>query len=424
MLNSARFARHAAFALLLVGVCIALAGCGGGGHGKYTSEHISQAQERMSMIKSGTEWQMAHQQFLAGDLDKALKTIDRSIGMNEKVPKSHVLRGRILLEKSRLEEARQEFLTAQKLDPNFVEAHYYLGIVYERVNQTDDALACYRKAMEIDSANAQYVVAGAEMLIAQNRLDDADKLLEERKQYLQYNPAIRQTQGQIAQLRNDPKRAAQLFSEALLLAPGDQSITEDLVQAQLASAQYADAESHIGKLLDNEANKGRTDLKSMRAKCFIALNRPVDARTLLEEITSDKDGASDLRSWIDLGNVCAILHDKGGLRTAMQRVTAMAPDRPDGYMLKAMFCRQDNRLADAIAATDQAIAKTTAGGGTVKDASPFVLKAIIQQDQGLVVEARATLVQSQKVDPDSAQVRGLLNALDRNAVASHPDAAP
>ncbi len=397
-----------ASAVLALALAATLTGCGGtGGHGKSTTAFLSQAQDKMSMLKSGTEWQMAHQQFLAGDLDKALKTVDRSIALNEKVPKSHVLRGRIMLEKSRLEEARKEFLAATTLDPAFVEAHYYLGIVYERVNQPEDALAAYRKAMELDSANAQYVVAGAEMLVAQNRLDEADQLLTDRKQFLQYNAAIRQTQGHIAQLRSDDKRAVQLYAEALLLAPGDQSITEDLIQAHMSCGQFADAESFLTKLLDKEPNQNRRDLKAMKAKCLIALNRPVDARTFLQEITSDKDGAADLRAWTDLGNVCAILHDKGGLRSAMQRVMAIAPEHPEGFMLKAMFCRQDNRLADALAAADQAVAK--AG----KDASPYVLKAIIQQDLGQTNEAKQTLAQAQQVDPRNPQAGALLAAFDR-----------
>ena len=414
--RTSRLIRAATLALATL-TAAALTGCGAlGKHGQFTQEHLNQAQEKMTMLKSGTEWQMAHQQFLAGDLDKALKTVDRSIAMNGTVPKSHLLRGRIMLEKSRLEEARQEFLTAQKIDPAFVEAYYYAGIVYERVNQSDEALASYSKAMELDSANAQYVVAAAEMLINQNKFDEASQLLVDRKQYLQYNAAVRQTMGHIAELKSDNAGAVVLFTEALLLAPGDQSISEDLVQAQISTAQYAEAESLLGKLLAKEENKNRRDLRGMRAKCLIALNRPVDARTALQELTADKDGSADLRSWIDLGNVCAILHDKGGLRNAMQRVMAMAPDRPEGYMLKAMFCRQDNRLNDALAAADAATAK--AG----KNSAPFVLKAIILQDLGQMVEARTTLAQAQQVDPQNPQASALLQSIDRT-VAS-PETQP
>jgi tetratricopeptide (TPR) repeat protein len=393
-----------------------MAGCNSGAHGKFTAEQMSQAQEKLAMIKSGTEWQMAHQQFLAGDLEKSLKTVDHSIELNPRVAKSHVLRGRVMLERSRLEEARAEFLTAQQLDPKFVEAPYYLGIVYERVNQYDKALDSYRQAMELDPSSAQYVVAAAEMLITVNKLDDAEKLLNERRQYLEYNAAIRQTLGHIALLRNDWNKAADLFAEALLLAPGDQPITEDLVQAQMLCGRYADAEMLLGKMLDKDENKMRRDLKAQRARCLIAMNRPVDARTILEELTSDKDGANDLRAWGDLGTVAAILKDKANLRSAMNRVMAIAPDRDEGYMLKAMYCKQDNRLDDAIVAVDIAISK--AG----KDASPYILKAMIQQDQGKFADSRSTLNRALALDPNNERAKALLGATD-TTVTSHPDAA-
>ncbi|MBY0311310.1 MAG: tetratricopeptide repeat protein [Phycisphaerales bacterium] len=392
---------------------VVLAGCG---QGQYTKEGKTAAVEKMAMLKSGTEWQMAHQQFLAGDLTKALKTVDRSIALNGKVPKSRVLRGRIMLERSRLEEARNEMLTALELDPNFVDAHYYLGVIYERVNQPADAMASYKKAMELDSANAQYVVAAAEMLISKEDLAGAETLLNERKQFLQYNPAIRQTMGHIATLRNDHAQAAQLFEEALLLAPGDQAITEDLIQSYLLARQFADAESHIGKLLDKKENADRRDLKYMRARCLMALNRPVEAREILQQLTSAKEGAADLRAWVDLGNVAAILRDKATLRQTMQRVQAMAPDKSDGFMLRAMYCRLDNRPDDALNAINQAVAR--AGN----DATPLVFKSIVLQDLGRSAEARATLAQARQVDPNNVQAMALLQQIESGrTITGHPD---
>ncbi len=393
---------------------VALSGCG---QGQYTKEGKTMAVEKMAMLKSGTEWQMAHQQFLAGDLTKSLKTVDRSIALNPKVPKSRVLRGRILMERSRLEEARNEMVTALELDPTFVDAHYYLGVIYERVNQPAEAMQSYKKAMELDSANAQYVVAAAEMLISKNDLASAESLLNERKQFLQYNPALRQTMGHIAALRGEHAQAAQFFEEALLLAPGDQAITEDLIQALLASRQFADAESHLAKLLDKSENADRRDLRYMRARCLMALNRPVEARDILQQLTSAKEGSADLRAWVDLGNVAAILKDKATLRQTMQRVQAMAPDRPDGFMLRAMYCRLDNRPADALSAINQAVAR--AGD----DATPLVFKSIVLQDLGRIGEARATLAQARQLDPNNLQVTALLNQIEGGGttVTGHPD---
>lgn len=408
-------------AFALVAAAGLLSGCTG--HGEYTKKHISQANEKMAMLKSGTEWNMAQQQFLAGDLDKSLKTVDRSIALNSNVPKSHVLRGRVLMERGRLEEAREAFLEAEKLNPEFVDAQYYLGIIHERVNQPDEAMTRYKRAMELDKSNPQYLVAASEMLISRGRLDEAESLIQAHQQTFQYNPAVRQIQGHIALLKDDPNGATEKFEQALLLAPGDPMILEDLIQAQVAASRFADAEVNIAKLLDKDGYKERRDLRQLRARCLIGLSRPVEARTILQELTMDKEGGSDLRSWTELGNVAVTLKDKVTLRQVQARLTAMAPDRSEGYVLRALFCKLDGRMENALEAADLAIAR--AG----KDAGPLVLKAMLLQDMNRFGEARQAAQQAVNLDPKSRKANDMLALLSSPnlngpVMASEPSANP
>ena len=251
-------------ALSLVLIAAALTGCNNSGskHGKYTAEHISAAQERMSMLKSGTEWQMAQQQFLSGDLEKSFKTVNRSIAINPKVAKSHVLRGRILIEKGRLEEARDSLLEAEKLAADNVEVQYYLGIIHEQFSQPTEVLARYQKAADLDTGNVQYVIAAAEMMAQIGQLDQAEQYINDRKQNFEYNAAVRQSLGHIAMLRGDPETAAERFNEAMLLAPDDPAIMEDVAQSQFAAGNFAEAEFATSKLLEREENKDRATSSS------------------------------------------------------------------------------------------------------------------------------------------------------------------
>ncbi|MCA9312156.1 MAG: hypothetical protein KDA21_13165, partial [Phycisphaerales bacterium] len=52
----------------------ALAGCSG--HGQYTGTFKQDAELRLTNLKAATEWDRARGQFLAGDLAKALETVD------------------------------------------------------------------------------------------------------------------------------------------------------------------------------------------------------------------------------------------------------------------------------------------------------------------------------------------------------------
>lgn len=405
-------------ALTMTAAAALLALAGGCGQGKFTGAHKSAAEEKLSLIKSGTEWNMAHQQFMAGDLDKALRSVDQSIALNDRVPKSHVLRGRILMEKGRLEEARGSLLEAEKLDPTSAEPQYYLGIIHERFNQPEEALARYRKASACEPGNAQFVVASAEMLIYMDRLDEAESLLSERRGDFQYNAAICQSLGQIKTIRGEHELAARYFDEARLLAPDDNAIVEDLARSQIACGRFAEAEYHLGRLIEADKDQTRRDLMHLRARCLVKLDRPVEARSILQTLTGGAEGAGDLEAWVMLGNVAATLNDSGRLRTASQRVIALAPNAYEGHFLKALHLRRQGDSSAALAS-----AETAAKLSTV-DPGPQILRALIQQDLGRRADARKSLLAALKLDPKNASARQLMDTLDsRPAVATHPAAA-
>ncbi|MBC7773685.1 MAG: tetratricopeptide repeat protein [Pyrinomonadaceae bacterium] len=389
-----------------------LVGCAG--HGEYTQEHIKNSQERMSQLKSGTEWQMAQQQFLAGDLDKAHKSIDKSLTLNPEVTKSHVLKGRILMEKGQLEFARQSFLEAEKIDPTYVEAQYYLGIVHERFNEPEEALQRYTNAMGLDTTNAQYVIAAGDMMVQLGTLEAAAAFLLERRSNFEYNGAIRQSLGHIAVLQQQYPKAVEYFSEALLLSPDDLTVVEDLARAQYSAQRFADAEINLGKLLANDRYADRRDIKHLQAKCMIAGDRPVEARQILVQLTSNVDGAGDVDAWVDLGSASYILADKVRLRNVASRLVALAPERHEGYMYKAMVQRMDGDMTGAVASLDLAAARTTS------DSTPLLLKGMIEQDLGQTEAAKRSYAAATKIDPNGPARRAYESLGGTTTLAEHP----
>ncbi len=390
---------------LIVGAAAlaSLAGCSG--HGKYTKEGVSLAKQRVAAAKAGTEYQMAQQQFFAGELDKALKTVNSSLKITAEIPKVHVLKGRILLEQGDLTASYASFQEAQKLDEELAEPHYYLGILHERFREPQIALERYSKAATLDDSNPQYVVAAAEMLMLMGRLEEADALLGEKLETFAYDAAIRQTQGHVQMLRGDYAGAVQLFNQALLLAPDDQMIMEDLVQAQLAAGQYAEAEFNITRLMDSDKT-GRRDLKHMRVRCLMVLDRPVEARSILLELVESNEGASDVRAWMELGNVAYILQDSKRLDQASNRLIAIAPDRYEGYFLRAAFFRHKKDLNRALRSADEAVRVAGNDG-----AGPLILRGMILTDMNRREEAMRSFAGAVELDPSNQRTRALYEAL-------------
>ncbi|MDX9910749.1 MAG: tetratricopeptide repeat protein [Phycisphaerales bacterium] len=393
-----------------VGVAAAiLASTAGGCSGSRAGQkaHSSRAKENLSIIKAGTEWDMARQAFLAGELDKALKRVDMSLSHNANVAKSHVLRGRILLEMGRLEESLDALARGEALDPENAEAPYYQAIIYERFTQGEEALAKYQRAAEIDPQDAQYAIAASEVLIDLGRYAEAEQYLNERGEGFRHNAGVQQTLGNLAMIEGDVQRAVEHYEEAALLAPDDELILEDLTFAQMEIGQFAEAELALGNMLSNPDNDGRRDLMHLRARCLVELDRPLDARELLSKLVDGPEGQSDLEAWVGLGNVSYLLKDFRGVNRAARRITTLAPDRYEGYLLQALAQRKNGDRSEAL--------ESLARAQEVSPNSQVVLnfRTLVQFEMNMIDAAQRTLQTARAFDANSpvvAQLQGMLDA--------------
>lgn len=395
----------------LVASAALLAACSG--QGNYTREGASLAKERMSVMKSATEWEMGRQAFLAGDLDKALRKVDASLSLNESVTKSHVLKGRIMIEMGELGQALKSLHTAEALDPKDPDAQYYLGIVFERLNRPEDAAEHFMAACELDDYNPAHAVAAAEMLVDLDRAEEAREYLVSMPMAGD-NAGIRQMLGHIALIDGRNDEAVKYFSEARLLAPDDAAIQENLIRAQMLVGQHAAAELNIAALRKNPANDDRRDLKLLHAEALLAVNRPVEARSIYQELLSDADMASDVSAWIGLGNASYMVGDQRTLRKAASRVVALDPSSHEGYAMWALCHRRDRQFEKALTSINQAIERLP------EDPSFHAARAMILADLGRTAEAVQSARTASRLAPGEPGYATLVNQLRAGTYASAP----
>ncbi len=394
----------------ILGLCT-LAGCGAPSHGKYTEEQRNAAKVKLDSIKAGIEHQTAVGDLLAGDLTKALRSVENSLAMNDKSAKSWTLRGRILLETGNLEGALLSFNKAEELDPNLVETQYFLGVASERLDRKEEALKRYTRASQLDSGNAQYATAAAEVMIDLGQFTEAKTYLEGRGPLMADNAAIRQVLGQLAMLEKDYIEAEMLFNEARLLSPNDMTVLENLVQSQIALSRFANAEVNLRKMLKTPALSERRDLLHARAKCLIEIDRLVDAREILIKLCNDQTGSADVEAWTDLGQLSYKLNDFNRVRTAGGKLIAIAPKSADGYLLRALWERQ---RGDARAAKDSVLAAIERE--PTNDA--YILLASIQMDLRDSSGATKTLRTAIQHDPSNRTAQDMLTKVSQATTAS------
>lgn len=400
---------------LVLGLASAtLVGCTG--HGRSTSEGLTLAHQRMAQIKSATQWEMANESYMAGDLDRALESVNNSLSLNPSVAKSHTLKGRILFEMGRLEESRESLLRAEIIKPGTIEAVYFLGIVHERLSQKEEALEFYKQVADLDPAEAMYAVATAELLIDLGRTEEAEAYLGDRSNVFGHNAGVQQTLGHLATMNGKDEEAESRFRTAWTLASDEPAILEDLINAQMNIERYAEAEHNINRLLEFEGYEGRRDIHRMRSRCLLELDRTMEAREVLLELTSAKEGQTDLGSWLDLGSVSYSINDMSRLRQSAQRIIELAPERPEGYLYRALWQRKHG---------DSDAALTTLQTGFEKSDMPieaYMLRGVIEHDLGMTAAAERSYQAATELDPTNEKAQLLLSLLrvQGDGVASFP----
>ncbi len=397
--------------LLLVAM---LAGCMG--PTRVGLEARKSARERINLINAQVSYQQAKQSFEVGQFETALRAIRFAI---ERVPEEaayYLLQGRIYLETHRLEGAIASLDTALELHAELADAHYYAGIVYQRWSDDQRAYDYYRSAYELDTSNAQYLLAAAESLVAMRQFEQARRLTEEKLAYFEHNAALRHLLGQIALLQDEPLEAAGHLTQARLLDPDDRMLLEELAWAQFAAELYGKCYYSVRQLQMGSKEK-RSDLIHLEARCLVALDRTTEARNLYLQLTRLK--STDPQYWVELGMLAWELGDFKRVARSGERVAVLAPERFEGYMLKALAARHEGDLQKAVTLLGRA---TELAWDT---AVPHLLLGKILEEQGDHKAARAAYDAAVRAEPDSPEARALFEEIAapprRLAVEESPD---
>lgn len=388
--------------LLLLAIGSSLTGCGPSDRG--FKARVS-ARERVNFINAELTHDQAMQAFEVGRFDQALRGVNAAI---EQFPESadyHVLQGRIYLETHRLEKAIDSFTSALEHQSDFADAHYFAGIVYQRWSDDERAFKHYMAAFELETSSIGYLLAAAESMIALEQLDQAKQLILSKLAYFEHNASLRHLLGQIALLQGDAGTAAKLLAEAWRRNPDDQMLLEELAHAQSAAGMHAKCYKSV-KQLQQMSREKRPDLIHLEARCLFSMERLIEARNVYLVLT--RLIPADPEVWIELGTLAWELGDFHRLAQCGARVTALAPQRYEGYMLQGINERHRGDVRKASRLLRQA---TVRAGET---ALPYLVLGRTLEETGDREGALDAYTMGVGVEPDNANARVLLARLSRN----------
>lgn len=315
--------------LIIAGVGIALlAGCQSSPDHQKTQREA--AQQQWNQTRAGIMHSLALDQFKTGNFDKARRTVDEALTIDPQNIQLHILSARISIEQNRLDQADQQLKQALVLNPQSAEALYYSGIVAQRWQKFEEALAYYTRASEAQPIEPAYLLARAEMLTMLDRRPEALSALQDKLVYFEHSAVLRDAVGQLLMQEGQYVKAADLFRQASILAGDDLSIREHLATAQFFAGDYRSASETLSRLVDNPAYAERTDLLVMLGEAYLQNGQLVQSRQILLKATS-LDPAST-PAWMGLGKTALALNDFQRAESAIRRAISLSPESADTHL--------------------------------------------------------------------------------------------
>lgn len=127
--------------------------------------------------------------------------------------------------------------------------------------------------------------------------------------------------------------------------PDDNSLLEELMQAQYEAEQFGKCLESVKQLQSRTADSPRSELLRVEARCLARLSRGPEARNIYLQLVQIYP--ADPTVWVEFGLLALDLGDHRRVAQAAARIMALAPERYEGYMLGAMheFSQGDLNVA-------------------------------------------------------------------------------
>jgi tetratricopeptide (TPR) repeat protein len=362
-----------------------------------------EATEHWNAARAAVLAGLARDQYQSGNFDKCGQTLTEAIRMEPKNARLHVMAGKLAIEQAKLETADRELAMARELDPKDAEADYLSGVVCQRWQKDDDALACYERAATKAPNELPYVLAKAEMLVALDRTDDALSLLQDRMVFFEHSAVIRDAVGQILVQKQRYSEAVDVLRQASVLATDDQGIREHLAFAMLFNKQYHEASDLFTRVMKDPANEKRVELFLAQGECQLQTHKLIDARGSFESAV--QLNPSSVEALTGLAKAALGLNDLRRADLAVRKAVALKPNSSELYLLTGYIRLKEKKMQEALEAfghASQLDRKDTVSLCMIG----YVLEKTGHSDRALEYYSRALHVQ-----PDDAMAKSLMGSV-------------
>ena len=369
-------------------VCLSSVGC------ESHAEKKKLARERIDKTSAVIKLNLAQQKYDNNCFDEAEKAVSECVAADPNNSQAHLLYGKLFLAKDKPADAEKELRLAVELDEELGEGWYWLGLATQKPEQSQQALVYYNKALALNPANVDYVLAVAEMYAEQEKPEEAIKLLEEKIEAMPREISLKTAAADLMWRAGENERAIELYKQAMLMTGDDSPLGEALGYCYVFSGRWSEGAEIFNKLIEQYQDEQKKELYlQMAALCSMNCAQYDRAVNCYNELSvKERDNAE---IWVKMGQ--AALGTGAAERALMcgERALALQPGDVDAIAL--VGCAQYS-MGDYTAAIKnfEKITSDEKNGGI-----SWLMRARCYEQLGLNDEAGQAYKKALEIEPHS-----------------------
>jgi len=289
------------------------------------------AKERWDKASAQIKLALAQQQYDNGKYEEATKAIQECISADPENPVSRVLYGKLLLASGRCSEAKEQLSFALKSEEKLHDGWYWLGVAEQESRNYQKAYECYNKALLLEPAKVDYILAVADAQVAMGDCVGALKLLSEKETTMPREVSLKVAAADLMFRQGDTEEAIKLYEEAALLAE-DSGIAESLGYSYILDKRWERAaevfEGLVAQCKDPERSKL---LLRQLAVCNMNAKRYDKALSCYSKLVVEE--RENARFWLKMGEAALGTGAETKALMCGQKALALQPGYPDAIAL-------------------------------------------------------------------------------------------
>lgn len=317
-----------------------------------------------------------------GDLDGAVLHFEKSAELASNRPEPLVALADIFNRKNRYEKARNLSEQALRLDPEYVVAHYQLGMALRGVGDRDAARRELQLGLGADTRSLPDPLSerSTELGISRNgRIGRAIRLCDQ----------------------GDLKGAEAILKKLAIEYPDDIAVMNNLAAALIQQKRHEDAMTILKEIVASDDRLFGPFINL--SFCSLQIGRNSDAIVYAREAVARGTHVSQCH--VALGDALSVARDIDGALNSYSRARELAPDNANILVAMGRLCRQAGRFEESMQYLEDAATRQP------NLFAAHVNLCAVALDQGAIETAVRAFSRADALAPDDPQTAALRQRL-------------